>query len=154
MIYTVSQISQSLGTYLAEYFPDVTFYEDPLAQGVVQPAMFLQTRNASIKKGIGEYYLWTLRLDLVYLIPMNAKGQQEAYSAAAEILDIVMDTFPYIAPDGSTAKVHAENRSWTIDYNELHYKFDVSTRVSKTDLGELMRALELNLEVKDGTEKI
>lgn len=150
MIYAVGQISQSLATYLAPYFPGVTFYEDPLAQGIEQPAMFLQTRNASIRKGVGPHFLWTLRLDLVYLIPMNDKDQQQKYSAAAEILDIVMDSFPYLAPDGSTAMVHAENRNWTIDYNELHYKFDVSSRVSKQDLGELMRTLELNMEVIDG----
>lgn len=150
MIYTLSQVSQSLATYLADYLPGVTFYEDPVMQSVEQPAMFLQNRNTSIEKGLSGFYRWTWRLDLVYLLPINAEKQQERYQAALEILDVVMDHFPYVAPDGSTATVHCENRSGSIDYDELHYKFDIQGRVSREDLGELMQTLELNMEVIDG----
>ena len=153
MIYTLTQISKSLASYLAPYFEDVTFYEDPIVQVENLPVMFLQTRSASIEKGTAGYYIWTLRLDLVYLLPMNGPELQRQYETAAEILDIVMDHFPYIAPDESTAIVHAENRNWTIDLNELHYKFDIQTRVSKQDIGTLMQSLAQDVEVKDGQEK-
>lgn len=150
MIYTISQISKSLAEYLAEYFPNASFYEDPIVQSQNEEMLFLQVRNASIEKGTSGFYLWTLRLDLVYLLPMNGPALQERYQAAAEILDITMDHFPYISPSGESQIVHAENRNWTIDLNELHYRFDIVARVSKQDLGELMRVLQMNLEVTDG----
>lgn len=146
MIVTISQLAPSLSAYLASDFPDVTFYEDPLQQGVDLPAMFLQTRSSGIRKATSGEYLWTLRLDLVYLLDFNLPNLQRQYQAAAELLDIALETFPYT--DGtSTQLLRTYNRDWTIDLNELHYRFDLQIFVTPEEISVLMQTLDLEMEV-------
>lgn len=47
MNFTISTVAKSLADYLAPYFPDVTFYEDPNQQGSKPPCLFLQQRYAN-----------------------------------------------------------------------------------------------------------
>lgn len=153
MIFTISKIATSLAAYLAPYFPGVTFYEDPLQQSMSKPCMFIQTRGASISKRMAGRYLWTLRLDLVYLLDFNLVDLQARYQDAAERLDFLMETFPYT--DGtSSALVRTYQRDWNVDVDELHYRFELRAWVSKEQAYALMRTLDSNVEVIDGSETI
>lgn len=146
---TVSTISKSLADYLAPILPGVAMYEDPNQQGSQPPCMFLQTRYNRLRLETGGYWLRTLGLDLTYLLDYNLPDLQQRYQAAAEALDLVMETFPY--SDGSStgqALLRAYDRSWTVDLDALHYKFELRERVNIPEAAVKMQTMDLNEEVK------
>lgn len=146
---TVSTLARSLADYLAPVLPGVAMYEDPNQQGSQPPCMFLQTRYNRLKLEMGGYWLRTLGLDLAYLLDYNLPDLQQRYQAAAEALDLVMETFPY--SDGSStgqALLRAYDRSWTVDLDALHYKFELRERVNIPEAAVKMQTMDLNEEVK------
>lgn len=149
MTFTVSTIAKSLADYLAPVMPGVAMYEDPNQQGSQPPCMFLQTRYNRLRLETGGYWLRTLGLDLTYLLDYNLPDLQQRYQAAAEALDLVMETFPY--SDGSStgqALLRAYDRSWTVDLDALHYKFELRERVNIPEAAVKMQTMDLNEEVK------
>lgn len=153
MNFTITTLARSLADYLADVLPGVTMYEDPNQQGTDTQAMFLQQRYASIKKQTDGYFLRTIGLDLTYLEDYNLPDLQQRYQAAAEKLDVVMDTFPYSDQKGSgTVTVRAYDRDWTIDLDALHYKFEVRARVTPEEAAVLMQKMTLNIQVEEATE--
>lgn len=143
---TVSTLARSLADYLAPVLPGVAMYEDPNQQGSQPPCMFLQTRYNRLKLEMGGYWLRTLGLDLTYLLDYNLPDLQRQYQAAAEALDLVMETFPY--SDGSSegqALLRTYDREWTVDLDAMHYKFELRERVTlpKPDVPK-MQELELH----------
>ena len=147
---TVSTIAKSIADYLAALpdtpFAGVAMYEDPNQQGSQPPCMFLQTRYNRLKLEMGGYWLRTLGLDLTYLLDYNLPDLQQRYQAAAEALDLVMETFPY--SDGSSdgqVLLRTHDRSWTVDLDAMHYKFELRERVTlpKPDVPK-MQELELH----------
>lgn len=143
---TVSTISKSLADYLAPILPGVAMYEDPNQQGSQPPCMFLQTRYNRLKLEMGGYWMRTLGLDLAYLLDYNLPDLQRQYQAAAEALDLVMETFPY--SDGSSegqVLLRTYDREWTVDLDAMHYKFELRERVTlpKPDVPK-MQELELH----------
>ena len=149
MTFTVSTIAKSLADYLAPVLPGVAMYEDPNQQGSQPPCMFLQTRYNRLRLETGGYWLRTLGLDLTYLLDYNLPDLQQRYQAAAEALDLVMETFPY--SDGSStgqALLRTHDRSWTVDLDALHYKFELRERVNIPEAAVKMQTMDLNEEVK------
>lgn len=157
MIFTITTLARSLADYLEPVMPGVTMYEDPNQQGTETPAMFLQQRYGSIKKQLDGYYLRTLGLDLTYLEDYNLTDLQQKYQRAGEALDLVMETFPYTDPytdekSDSTEVIRAFDRSWTIDLDALHYKFEVRVRVTPEEAAVLMKRADLTIEVKEAEQ--
>lgn len=146
MTFTVSTIAKSLAGYLAPVLPGVAMYEDPNQQGSQPPCMFLQTRYNRLKLEMGGYWLRTLGLDLTYLLDYNLPDLQRQYQAAAEALDLVMETFPYSDGSGEgRALLRTYDREWTVDLDAMHYKFELRERVTlpKPDVPK-MQELELH----------
>lgn len=153
MIFTITTLARSLADYLEPVMPGVTMYEDPNQQGTETPAMFLQQRYGSIKKQLDGYYLRTLGLDLTYLEDYNLPDLQQKYQRAGEALDLVMETFPYTDEKrDSTEVIRAFDRSWTIDLDALHYKFEVRVRVTPEEAAVLMKRANLTIEVKEAEQ--
>ena len=152
MNFTISTIAQSLASYLADTLPGVTMYEDPNQQGTVCPCMFLQQRYSYITRETGtDWYLRRLGLDLTYLLDYNVPNQQRQYEAAAEALDLVMETFPYT--DGSettSVLIRTYDREWRIDLNELHYKCEIRERVHIPEIAVKMRTMDYDEEILNG----
>ena len=143
---TVSTLARSLADYLAPVLPGVAMYEDPNQQGSQPPCMFLQTRYNRLKIEMGGYWLRTLGLDLTYLLDYNLPDLQRQYQAAAEALDLVMETFPYSDNSGEgQALLRTYDREWTVDLDAMHYKFELRERVTlpKPDVPK-MQELELH----------
>lgn len=125
MIFTISNIAASIASYLHDYLPDVTFYENPNQQLSDMPCMFIQQRGpARIENKTSDRYLRTIPLDLTYLEDYNLTDLQERYQSVAEVLDGVMETFPYVSDD-EDALIRTYNREWTVDLDALHYKFEI-----------------------------
>lgn len=147
---TVSNIAKSIADYLAALpdtpFAGVVMYEDPNQQGSQPPCMFLQTRYNRLKLEMGGYWLRTLGLDLTYLLDYNLPDLQRQYQAAAEALDLVMETFPYSDGSGEGKELlRTYDREWTVDLDAMHYKFELRERVTlpKPDVPK-MQELELH----------
>ena len=142
---TVSTIAKSLADYLAPILPGVAMYEDPNQQGSQPPCMFLQVRYGRLTKEMSGYWVRRLGLDLTYLLDYNLPDLQRQYQAAAEALDLVMETFPY--SDGSSegqALLRTYDREWTVDLDAMHYKFELRERVTlPTPEAVKMQELEL-----------
>lgn len=148
---TVSTLARSLADYLAPVLPGVAMYEDPNQQGSQPPCMFLQTRYNRLKLEMGGYWLRTLGLDLTYLLDYNLPDLQQQYQAAAEALDLVMETFPYSdGSDEGQALLRTYDREWTVDLDAMHYKFELRERVTlpKPDVPK-MQELELHQYMKE-----
>ena len=151
---TVNTIAQSLAAYLSPFFPGVIFIQNPTQQnrgqkGINTPCMFLQQRYSYITLQTGGYYYRRIGLDLTYLIDYNLPNMQEQYQAAAETLDLNMDTFPY--NDGTTTgtvQLRTYDREWRIDLDAMHYKFEIRERVSIPTTETKMQTIqELDEEV-------
>ena len=150
MNFTVSTISKSLADYLSPSFPGVTFYEDPNQQGSKPPMMFLQTRTNRLELETGGYWRRILGVDLVYLLDYNLPNLQQLYQQAGETLDLLMETFPYSAgKTGGTVLVRTHERSWNIDLDELHYRFELLERVSIPEEYVKMQAMNYDERLKD-----
>ena len=143
MIFTIQAISGSLASYLAPELPGVTFYDNPNQQGTKPPAVFLRRTNARIAKKMGDRFLRTLGLDLVYLEEFNQVGMEDRYTAAADILDQMLEIFPYTSmKGGETALLRTYERKWDIINGDLHYKFNLKVWVSREEDAVLMRSIQ------------
>lgn len=151
MNFTVSTISKSLAGYLAPFFPGVTLYEDPNQQDSCPPMMFLQTRTNRLELETGGFWRRIMGLDLVYLLEYNLPNLQQLYQAAGETLDLVMETFPYTdgITDG-TALLRTYDRSWNVDLDALHYKFELRERVTLPEDFNPMQTMDYHEDLKDG----
>ena len=148
---TVSTISKSLADYLAPILPGVAMYEDPNQQGSQPPCMFLQTRYNRLKIEMGGYWLRILGLDLAFLLDYNLTDLQQRYQAAAEALDLVMETFPYSDGSGEgQALLRTYDREWKVDRNELHYKFELRERVNIPEQFVKMQTMDLDEDIHNG----
>lgn len=149
MNFTLQTLAKSLADYLAPYLPGVKFYEDPNQQGSQPPMMFLQLRFGRLYPELGGYWIRHLGLDLVYLLDYNLPDLQQQYNQAAETLDLALDTFPY--SDGAESRVlRCLERSWTIDQDELHYKFELRERVTlPAPSAPKMETLEQGLKIQE-----
>lgn len=152
MTFTVSTIAKSLAGYLAPVLPGVAMYEDSNQQGSQPPCMFLQTRYNRLKLEMGGYWLRTLGLDLTYLLDYNLPDLQQRYQAAAEALDLVMETFPYSDGEAEAEPVllRTYDRSWKVDLDALHYKFELRERVTlPAPSVPKMETLEQGLKIQE-----
>lgn len=146
MIFSTANLAQSLADYLAPAFPGVHFYEDPNQQGTKPPCMFLQSRGGDIKLRQAGRWLRTIRLDLVYLEQFNRPDLQQLYNAAAELLDEMLELFPYVS-NGESTWLRTYNRDYTVELQALHYKFDLQVWVVKPQTDVYMQTLDCDLEV-------
>lgn len=158
MIFTMETLAHSLADYLAPELPGVTFCSSPSQQGS-QPAMFLRRTNAQIAKKMGGRLLRTLGLDLVCTADFNQTDLDDQYVRIADILDQVMETFPYcsrIGEESSLMRTYSDvtgdnsqvallrtyERRWEITDSTLHYKFDLKLWMSKAEDALLMQSIQ------------
>lgn len=155
MNFTLSTVARSLADYLAPILPGTAFYEDPNQQDSRTPCAFLQQRYTNTKPIVGGRWLRTIGLDLTYLEDYHLPDLQRRYQAAAEALDLVMETFPYSDGGGDeTTLLRTHERAWRIDADALHYKFELRVLVSLPEAFTPMERMDYREEVTDGTENL
>lgn len=147
MRFSLSTVAQSLADYLSKFpeFQGVTFYQDPTQQQTV-PCLFLQQTYSDIKPGIGGFLYRTIGLNLTYLVDYNLPNMQQLYQQAAEALDLLLETFPYMDGENMT-EVRTYERHWDIDLDALNYKFELRIRQRKADQFNPMETMTYNAEV-------
>lgn len=143
MTFTMQGLTRSLADYLAPDLPGVTFYDNPNQQGTKMPAMFLQRTRAKIAMKMGGRFLRQLGLDLVCLVDYNQVDMDDQYARAADILDELMETFPYSSgEDSKSILLRTYERNWSIQDDVLHYKFDLKLWVSRSEDAVLMQSIQ------------
>ena len=143
MIFTMRGLTRSLADHLAPFLPGVTFYDNPNQQGTKLPAMFLQRTRAKTTMKMGGRFLRQQGLDLVYLVDYNQADMDDQYTRAADILDERLETFPYSDGEGGqSALLRTHERSWSIQDDALHYKFDLKIWVSPEEDEVLMGSIQ------------
>lgn len=146
MNFTITTVARSLADYLAPVLPGVTFYEDPNQQDSVMPCAFLQQRYAYLELRTGGRWLRRIGLDLTYLEDYNLADLQRRYQQTAEVLDLVMETFPYSDGEDRTL-LRTYGREWRIDADALHYKFELRVFVSLPEAFTPMERMDYQEEV-------
>ena len=152
MIFTIANIINSIAGVLRERYPDYPVYDSPNQQGTETPCMFLQQRYSYIKVKTAGRFLRQIGLALTYLVDYNLPNMQQLYQAAAEQLDMVMETFPYT--DGTTdgtALLRTYEREWRIDLDAMHYKFELQVWVDTPDTITPMETMNYQEAVTDGS---
>lgn len=142
MTFTMLALSRSLADYLAPSLPNVSFYADPNQQGTASRALFLRQTNARITSQVGGRFLRRLGLDLVCVLDFHGLSMDDRYTKIADILDEMMEVFPYIGGEGSPAFLRTYERRWDIVDDVLHYKFDLKVWVSREEDAVLMQSIE------------
>lgn len=136
-------LTRSLADYLAPSLPGVTFYDNPNQQGTKLPAMFLQRTRANIDLKMGGRFLRRLGLDLVCLVDYNQVDMDDQYTRAAGILDERLETFPYSDGEGGqSVLLRTHERSWSLQDDALHYKFDLKIWVTPKEDEVLMGTIQ------------
>ena len=150
MIFTMPALSLSLANYLSPELPGASIHADPKQQGTKSPALFLRQTHAKISPQPGGLFLRRLGLDLVYLNRFYTVEEESRLQAAADVMDLMLETFPYSAEAGvETVRIRTYDRHWEITDSTLHYKFNLRLRLSKAEDAVLMQSIqELNMEVK------
>ena len=150
MIFTMPALGLSLANYLSPELPDAAFFSDPNQQGTTAPALFLRQTHAKISPQPSGLFFRKLGLDLVYLVRFFDTQEETRLQAAADVMDRMLDTFPYAPEDGETpVRLRAYDRHWEITDSTLHYKFELRLRLTRVEDAALMQSIqELNMEVK------
>ena len=94
-------------------------------------------------------FLRRLGLDLVYLDRFYTVREESRLQAAADVMDQMLETFPYAAEkDSAAVRLRTYDRHWDITDSTLHYKFELRLRLTRAEDTALMRSIqELNMEV-------
>lgn len=148
MIFTMPALSISLANYLAPELPGASFFADPNQQGTRSPSLFLRQTHAKISPQPSGLFLRRLGLDLVYLDRFYTIKEESRLQAAADVMDLMLETFPYSAKSGGKmVHIRTYDRHWEITDSALHYKFELRLRLSKAEDAVLMQSIqELNME--------
>jgi len=127
---SLSLITSALADFLAYYFPGVPVYNNPNQQSTELPAWFINFMPGSeIKKQIGNRYLRSLRVDLVYLDEYNLPDLYDRYLSVAETLDEKLELFAYDF-EGKKYVMRTQDRNWRVSLADLHYEFNLNIRTS------------------------
>lgn len=153
MTWTLTTIAQSLAAYLAPLLPGTTFYEDPNQQGTKAPCIFLQQRYANTRLYPSGRWLRTIGLDLTCLEDYNLPDLQRRYLRTAELLDEALETWPYTDEQSPAVLVRSQDRSWRIDQDALHYKFEVKAWVEAPVEAAKMETMQLKQGMKEETHE-
>ena len=146
----INLITSALSDFLAFYFPGMPVYNNPNQQETDLPAWFINfVPGSSIKKQVGNRYLRSLHIDLVYLEEYNLPDLYDRYLTVAETLDETLEVFAYVY-EGQKYLLRTRERNWRVSLADLHYEFKLDVRVSLSKTPDpLMLTMEsLNQKIK------
>lgn len=139
--YTLEAVNKAIASAVAAAVPDAVghIYDSPRQQSTGLPAVFLNYRGEQgLKKQIGNRWLQTLRMDIVYLVEPNLPNEGSLLRDAAGALDYALET---LAVGGE--RIRALNRQWHTERGELHYQLDLRLRLSMPHSADRMETMDL-----------
>lgn len=139
--YTLEAVNKAIASAVAAAVPDASghIYDSPRQQSTGLPAVFLNYRGEQgLKKQIGNRWLQTLRMDIVYLVEPNLPNEGSLLRDAAGALDYALETLTV-----GGERIRALNRQWHTERGELHYQLDLRLRLSMPHSADRMETMDL-----------
>ena len=157
MTFTIQHIIESVALHLQATFNSAYPVYDAPTIDTEYPCFYVFLMNPGISDDIIPYGKRDIPLDVVFVQQRNVPNANMKIHKIAETLDEVLDMLPYT--DGTEANgqtvyipLHTYERSWSIEDEELHYKFTLRQRVTLPQSGVKMKTEETNVEVEEGND--
>lgn len=141
MIYSIDNLIESIAAQLKSEYPALPVYDSYTLQGCKFPCFFVFLTPSSISDQIDRRDKRELNFDVVYVQERNAPNAYGTLYTVADTLDELLDTVTYTDGEESIP-LHTHERNYSIDDQELHYKFRIIARVSRPISPILMQTLE------------
>ena len=90
MIFTLSNVVNSLAGVLASQYPDYPVYENPNPQGTEPPCFFIFFMPSTIEGQVGDRFLRDLGVDIVFVQERTIVNANTQMLEIAEYLDIAL----------------------------------------------------------------
>ena len=149
MIYTIENLIQSIAAQLKTVYPALPVYDTFTLQGNEYPCFFVFLMPSNISDQIDGVDKREIFFDVVYVQQRNIANAYADLYSVADTLDELLDVVNYTA-DGETVPLHTHERNYSIDDQELHYKFKIIARVSRPYTPNPMQTEETDVGIKKG----
>ena len=148
MIFTLSNVVDSLAVVLAGKYPDYPVYDSPNQQDTKLPCFFIFFMPSTIDGQVGDRFLRDLGVDIVYVQERNIVNANAEILQIADYLDAELELFPYFDGSGETAMIRTHERQWQTEDGELHYQFHIRVRVRLPEKENPMQEMEERYGIK------
>lgn len=149
MIYTIENLIQSIAAQLKTVYPALPVYDTFTLQGNEYPCFFVFLMPSNISDQIDGVDKREIFFDVVYVQQRNITNAYADLYSVADALDELLDVVNYTA-DGESVPLHTHERNYSIDDQELHYKFKIIARVSRPYTPNPMQTEETDVGIKKG----
>ena len=153
MIYSIQHMVESIATMLTGQFPSISVYASPNQQGTDFPCFFVFLMPSETNDQIDRIEKRDLNFDVVYVQERNIPNAFEDIHGVADALDELFDMVQYSDFEDTPAvfvPLHTHDKKYSIEDQELHYKFRVIARVNIQQNETLMQTMEENnVEIKE-----
>ena len=149
MTYTIENLIQSIAAQLKTVYPALPVYDTFTLQGNEYPCFFVFLMPSNISDQIDGVDKREIFFDIVYVQQRNITNAYADLYSVADTLDELLDVVNYTA-DGETVPLHTHERNYSIDDQELHYKFKIIARVSRPYTPNPMQTEETDVGIKRG----
>jgi len=149
MNYTIENLIQSIAAQLKTVYPALPVYDTFTLQGNEYPCFFVFLMPSNISDQIDGVDKREIFFDVVYVQQRNITNAYADLYSVADTLDELLDVVNYTA-DGETVPLHTHERNYSIDDQELHYKFKIIARVSRPYTPNPMQTEETDVGIKKG----
>jgi hypothetical protein len=141
VIFSIDNLIESIAAQLKTKYPALPVYDSYTLQGCKFPCFFVFLMPSNISDQIDGVDKREIYFDVVFVQERNAPNAYGTLYTIADSLDELLDVVNYTA-DGESVPLHTHERNYSIDDQELHYKFRIIARVSRPVSPILMQTLE------------
>ena len=145
MIYSIGQVISSVALMLGTEWPGVPVYGSPTA-ATRFPCFFVFLMPSTISDQIDKVDRRDISLDVVYVQQRDLPDAEAALWEIADQLDQILDVVWYTDGTEGTEMIplHTQDRTYSIEDQELHYKLRIPARVHRPITEVLMQTMEEN----------
>jgi hypothetical protein len=149
VIFSIDNLINSIAAQLKTEYPALPVYDSYTLQGCKFPCFFVFLTPSNISDQIDRRDKRELNFDVVYVQERNAPNAYGNLYTVADTLDELLDTVTYTDGEESIP-LHTHERNYSIDDQELHYKFKIIARVSRPYEPTPMQTEETDVGIKKG----
>ena len=151
MIYSIGQVISSVALMLGTEWPGVPVYGSPTA-ATHFPCFFVFLMPSTISDQIDKVDRRDISLDVVYVQQRDLPDAEAALWEIADQLDQLLDVVWYTdgTEDTESIPLHTQDRTYSIEDQELHYKIKIIARVSRPYTPNPMQTEEADVGIKEG----
>ena len=145
MTYSIGRVISSVALMLGTEWPGVPVYGSPTA-ATHFPCFFIFLMPSTISDQVDKVDRRDISLDVVYVQQRDLPDAEAALWEIADQLDQLLDVVWYTdgTEDTESIPLHTQDRTYSIEDQELHYKLRIPARVHQPVVEVLMQTMEEN----------